>query len=390
MSRFNILLFLVCCLFLPILFYTSREIHLASQFTPSRTNIEVQPSAETSFDQYQEYIIGSLRTSLQEVSWKLAQKAHDDKVRSCSRLIEPTKDTRPSAALTASQSAYESAIKLQYALDSTDAHLEEPHLFTMGRHLKTLTVYLEAMLLDPSVYKNTFHELREQLFPWWFPASELAYLPWEPRERPKTGIVVTVGKSNFVLAAHSIQTLYNVVKSTLPIQVYYAGDDDLPWKKRKELQSLHPQLETINIHDQFNETVAALGNSGYAMKPFAVLASSFEQVILIDADTIFLQRPDAYFDEHAGLKETGIHYFHDRAFHGRKTTTWIKSLKQGSEPSKTLNDSMFWQHELEHQQESGVVFLNKAISSSFMSLLFTASINTQKVRDDVYKNTLGK
>lgn len=131
----------------------------------------------------------------------------------------------------------------------------------------------------------------------------MTYLPWKPRNRPVTGIVLTVGKGNFVLAAHCVQTLRTVVNSTLPIEVFYAGDDDLPEAKREDLKA--PLLETINVLDQFNETIAGLRNSGYAMKPFAALASSFERVILIDADTIFLQRPDAFFDEHAGLNETG-------------------------------------------------------------------------------------
>lgn len=68
---------------------------------------------------------------------------------------------------------------------------------------------------------------------------------------------------------------------------------------------------------------------------------------------------------------------------------WIKTLMQDSEPSTTLKASLFWQDELEHQQESGVVFLNKAIPSAFMSLLFTAYMNTLKVRGDVYSNVAG-
>jgi len=68
---------------------------------------------------------------------------------------------------------------------------------------------------------------------------------------------------------------------------------------------------------------------------------------------------------------------------------WIKTLMQDSEPSTTLNESMFWRDELEHQQESGVVFFNKAIPSAFMSLLFTAYMNMLKVRSDVYSNVAG-
>lgn len=126
------------------------------------------------------------------------------------------------------------------------------------------------------------------------------------------------------------------------------------------------------------------------MKPFAALASSFERVILIDADTIFLQRPDAYFDEHIGLNKTGLHYFHDRAYLGARRIDWVKEVIRGAKPSKVLNDTLYWQHELEHQQESGVVMINKGVPSAFMSLLFTAYINTRKVRNEVYNHVFGK
>ena len=139
------------------------------------------------------------------------------------------------------------------------------------------------------------------------------------------------------------------------------------------MKDLDPSLELINILDHYDENVAGLQGGGYAMKPFAALASSFESVIIIDADTIFMQRPDEWFDKDEGLKKTGTLFFHDRAYLGRKTTNWVKEVltESGRTPSPMLNSSMYWQEELEHQQESGVVYFNKAIPSAFMSLLFT-------------------
>ncbi len=290
MSKVNCIRLAACCFIVPVLFYT------ASQLNPNYPNGAVQWGAGTSIDQHQEY---PKRTSSQKGLSKLTQTPHDVGSDVLPKVIEHAK----SPVSTPEQIAYESAMKLQYALDSTDDHLDDPHLFSMGRYLNTFTAYLEAMLSDGSIDRQPFHQLRRQIFSWWLPSVDMAYLPWERRDSHKTGIVLTVGKGNFVLAAHCIQTLRTVVNSTLPIEVFYAGDDDLPEAKREEIKA--PLLETINVLDQFNETIAGLRNSGYAMKPFAALASSFERVILIDADTIFIQRPDTYFDEHAGLKETG-------------------------------------------------------------------------------------
>ena len=288
------------------------------------------------------------------------------------------------------QAASDSAMKLQYALDTMEASLEAPHLFSMGRYINTFTTYLKAILADPSIDRRKFHQLRQRFFRWWLPSGKTTYLPWESQPNPQAGIVMTVGKGNYVLASHCIQTLHKVVNSTLPIQIFYAGNDDLPELYRQEIKALHPSIETTDILDHFNETTAVIHGSGYAMKPFAALASRFERVILIDADTIFLRRPDLDFEENSALNKTGLYYFHDRAYSGAKTTDWVKDLLQGRQPSKTLNESLFWQKELEHQQESGVVFINKAVPAAFMSLLFSTYMNTQKVRDFVGGHVSGK
>ena len=288
------------------------------------------------------------------------------------------------------QAASDSAMKLQYVLDSTEASLDDPHLFSMGRYVNTFTTYLKAILAEPSIDRKKFHQLRQQFFPWWLPSVKTTYLPWESQHNPQAGIVMTVGKGNFVLASHCIQTLRKVVNSTLPIQIFYAGDDDLPELYRQEIKALHPSIETTDILDHYNETTVVIHGSGYAMKPFAALASRFERVILVDADTIFLRRPDLDFEQNSALNTTGLYYFHDRAYGGARTTDWIKELLQDRQPSKTLNESLFWQKELEHQQESGVVFINKAVPAAFMSILFSAYMNTQKVRDYVGGHVSGE
>ncbi len=289
MSKANCIRLAACCFVVPVFFYA------ASQLRTSCPNGDVQ-CAGISVDHHQEY---SKRTSSQQSLSKLTQTPHISGVKEPSGFALYTKG----GDSTATRIAYESAMKLQYALDSTDDRLEDPHLFSMGQYSNTFTTYLKGLLLDESIDRQPFHNLRQQFFSWWLPSADIAYLPWERHDNPTTGIVLTVGKGNFVLAAHCIQTLRTVVNSTLPIEVFYAGDDDLPDVKREEIKA--PLLETIDVLDQFNETIAGLRNSGYAMKPFAALASSFERVILIDADTIFLQRPDSYFDEHAGLNKTG-------------------------------------------------------------------------------------
>ena len=119
------------------------------------------------------------------------------------------------------------------------------------------------------------------------------------------------GSNNFLFAVQHIQTLRNVLHSTLPIQVAYASDDDLHYSDRVLLQNLGPNIETLNLLDHFDESIAGLKTGTWAQKPFAMLASRFEKVIIVDADTIFMQKPDKVFDDEPGLVETGTMFYHD-------------------------------------------------------------------------------
>ena len=386
MAKFNLVYLGVFC------FVSSFLLYSASLLEHSHPSKDGGQGAESS---YRAYLFGSVSTTAEEDVSVATPATCNVSVHTPSKVTNSSQSTHGKAESKMAKAASEAFMKLQYTLDGSDTlrdrYFTEPPLFEMGRDTKTFTRYLEAILSDTAIDRKPFRDLLREFFPWWMPSANSTYLPWEPRSTPKTGIVLTAGQGNFVLAAHCVRVLQHVVNSTLPIQVFYSGNKDLPEVKREELRSLHPRLETIDIlNQQFNETSAGLENSGYAMKPFAALASSFDRVILIDADSIFLQRPDAYFNEHAGLNKTGLHYFHDRVIKGRDTVEWVKNNMRGARPSKALSEGMFWQHELEHQQESGVVFINKAIPSAFMSLLYTTYMNNQVPRDKIYQNVVGK
>lgn len=353
---------------------------------------ECSPRLDSS-GQYQQYLLWTLQAPSDKDLLQAPTVLHEAAPVDEQTSTKPAKGGLPVPQIPskAAQLAHDATIKLQYAVNSsTISKIEGPNLLSMAKHTGTFTRLLEAILTDTSIDRTSFLDLRQRYFGWWKPSLS-THVPWEAKNHT-TGIVLTVGQGNMVLAAHTIRTLRRVVKSKLPIQVAFAGEEDLPKPKRQMIQALDPDLELINILDHYDEEVAALIHGGYAMKPFAALASSFEKVIIIDADTIFMQRPDEWFEENEGLKRTGTLFFHDRAYRGRRTTDWVKDvLKEvGQEPSPTLNTSMYWQEELENQQESGVVYLNKAIPGAFMSLLFTTYMNSQHVRAQLYGHTAGK
>ncbi len=126
------------------------------------------------------------------------------------------------------------------------------------------------------------------------------------------GIVIPVGVGQVRYAAHLIGNLRHILGSQLPIQIVYAGEEDLPAKYRDVLVSLGTNIETMDILQVFDDTTLRLRESGWAIKPFAVLATKFEQVILMDADAVFMQKPEVILDEHSGYLSTGALFFHDR------------------------------------------------------------------------------
>lgn len=293
-----------------------------------------------------------------------------------------------------SQSAQEATSALKSLLEQD---IELSDLAGKGQRVSVFSTLLEAIIEEPTISRDNFFGFRTHEFGWWRLSSK-TYLPWGDRSESEVGIVMCVGQQDFVLAAQNIRTLRNVLGSTIPIEIFYAGEHDFPREKRERLGNLAPNIQTLNILDYYDDAVAGINDSltenGWVIKPFAMLASRFQKAILIDADTIFLQRPDDYFDNDIHLKETGTLFYHDRAVKGGytgwiDTLKWIKKVLKDRKPSVMLRESVFWTEKLEHQQESGVVFMNKEKPGVFSSLVFATYLNTKAVREYVYKHVFG-
>ena len=265
----------------------------------------------------------------------------------------------------------------------------------MGERVKTFSSLAEVIKAEPLLGSWRLVNLLRTAFPW-LDADRLSYVPWMNTYAPegdKTGIVMCVGASRTLYAAHLISTLRNVLGSTLPIQIAYAGDDDLPPAKRNALISLGPDIEALDLLEYFGTGGAGLEDAHWGQKPFALLASRFERAILVDADVIFLQKPDDVFSTEPGLVATGTLFWHDRAIRCsfKPVREWLQSVLGYREPSAMLKRSMLWKDDVWHQQESGVVCVDKARIKVFMSVVFAAWMNSGSVRDDeTYQHVWGK
>lgn len=177
---------------------------------------------------------------------------------------------------------------------------------------------------ERAAFQQAIELLQQSLYPWITAAKEgdrsyLSFFDLIESYDQEAGIVISVGKNGgFRWAVHQIVTLRAVLRSTLPIEVFYAGDQDLPKEFREfidEIQSTYAGYGTITIIDinhRFLDPDGTLGlPGGWAMRPFAMLASSFKHVILSDADTIFLRDPRVLLREPA-YQQYGSIFWHDR------------------------------------------------------------------------------
>ncbi|RGP67537.1 alpha-1,3-mannosyltransferase mnt3 [Fusarium longipes] len=201
------------------------------------------------------------------------------------------------------------------------------------------------------------------------------------------GIIIAVGggEESIRFASHLIVSLRQVVHSKLPIQIAYAGDKDLSPVDRRRIQSLRgaTDIEFLDVLSVFNDTTLKLQGAGWAIKPFALLASKFEKAILIDADAVFMQKPERMFD-HAPFVNKGAYLFHDRLlwrFRFPERQAWWRD--QIKEPSDELKKSKVWLERYSEECDSGVVVVDKSKVPIFVGLLHVAWQNTYAVRDEV-------
>ena len=201
------------------------------------------------------------------------------------------------------------------------------------------------------------------------------------------GIVVCVYNDYVPLAMGNLQIVRTVLGSELPIEVFYMGDNDLSESNRKILETI-PNLTTRNILEIFDDE--DINMSGWAIKAFALMASSFQEAILMDADVIFLQKPESLFKSLI-YQEKGALFFQDRTMYTvnfqslKKAVQWIADVLP--KPFKVSLHSRFAAMESSHQQESGVVVIDK--KKRFTGLLATCLLNVDEVRNVAYSHMYG-
>jgi hypothetical protein len=230
---------------------------------------------------------------------------------------------------------------------------------------------------------NLFQSLENTLYPWIHMSYKSAFDI--PKATNGSGIVFCVGDKHYDHAVTSIRALREVLQSQIPIEIFYIDEKDLSPKNREYLETTFSNVKTVDISKILDSNWTNLG--GWAIKPFSMLASSFTEVILIDADVFFLRKPEELLSDPAYIK-TGTLFFYDRTIlpNWTKGRDWMLSFLPTY--SDQISRSRWWSLTSSHEQESGVVVINK--SKSLLGLLSTCKMNAKKERDEVtYKHVHG-
>ncbi|GKT52165.1 putative alpha-1,3-mannosyltransferase MNN15 [Colletotrichum spaethianum] len=216
-------------------------------------------------------------------------------------------------------------------------------------------------------FRTFMVEMAELLFPWTMPYFGDHMSLHAHIKNGGRGIVLTAGSGQ---APYLLTTIYSFRKlgCTLPIEIMYLGDDDLGQDYIAELE----KLDGVVARD-----MAAMVRDkgwklrGWAAKPFAILLSSFREAIFIDADSLFFRDPELLFEDE-DYKQKGALFFRDRLFFPEKKAVFLQSILQKPIP-KAATDSRLWTGESGHQQESGVIVVDK--SRHFIPMLLVTRMN---------------
>lgn len=276
--------------------------------------------------------------------------------------------------------------------DELDNYLNVSQWGERGVRVRQLAQWADLLIKNPAEDRRSFEFALTQQFPFLNGTENSLYTPWSSSTYKtfsnEVGFVICAGSGNFHLAAHLIASLRRVHGCQTPIEIAYAGDNDLRLEHRKFLATLDTKISFIDLLERFPAAHQDLVGSGWAMKPFALLASSHIRAILVDADALFLTSPESLFESNPGLVRTGILFFHDRAAvgGGDERRLWVKAQIEaaGLSPSHYLaTDSLFYSGEAWYEADSGVVAIDKSRPALLLGLMFATWMNTKDVREQV-------
>ncbi|KAJ3336655.1 hypothetical protein HDU93_002384 [Gonapodya sp. JEL0774] len=207
------------------------------------------------------------------------------------------------------------------------------------------------------------------------------------------GIAICAGNKQTRWAMTAIRTIRES-GSLLPVEVVHAGPQDMDADHRRRI------LDMGNGYDVVVRDLAAVLDvqsselNGWAVKPYAALVSGFSEVLVMDADVVWMGKPDEVFEEEA-WKSTGAVFYYDRRTLFPPTAAGLSFVLSLLPPHHRTSltpfhlSNTFLTGRSAHHMESGVLALSKSRPSVLYSLLATCKMNGAQERKEAYKHVWG-
>jgi alpha 1,3-mannosyltransferase len=242
------------------------------------------------------------------------------------------------------------------------------HLWSRGTKVSKLSPSGFAELVRSyESYRSLILNLGSLLFPWTAPHFPDHMTLHTQISHGGRGIVTTAGNDQALYLLTTI-TMMRKLGCKLPIEIMYLGIDDLDQNHRDSFERISGVV-LRDIRQMVNDQGWEI--KGWAGKPFAILLSSFKEVIFVDADALFFEDPAVLFEDPAYI-ETGALFFHDRLMMPGNKRSWLKEILP--EPiTKSVQRSRLWTGQSVHMQESGVVLIDKW--RHFVPMLLVSRMN---------------
>jgi hypothetical protein len=132
----------------------------------------------------------------------------------------------------------------------------------------------------------------------------------DPPKLEGRGIIITAG-GPFVPSAYVVVRLLRRLGVTLPIEIWHAGEDEIPPWGRRAFKPCDVSLHDIMPYCP-DRPLAQM--RGWPIKPAALMASKLRDVLFLDADCFPLRNPEFLFDSHEYRREEAL-FWPDNRFH---------------------------------------------------------------------------
>ncbi|KAJ3100602.1 hypothetical protein HK100_004687 [Physocladia obscura] len=231
-------------------------------------------------------------------------------------------------------------------------------------------------------------KLQNTLYPWISETFPLIRDMQNSMVKDSIGIAMTCGNGHFYLAQHLILSVRRFFNITLPIEVFYAGTNDLSPGKIAALSAM-PNVTPLNLRNFFPAETHY--GSRWSFKPYAILASRFQHVLFMDPDVAFLKSPLSILSSSL-YQRNGLVFFRDRKVRTQERVEAVRLLKKMNPilSNYSRRNSYVYSDEEDHdgwsneEMESGFIPVDKGNTGVLFSLLLAAKMNGLKEREAVF------